>query len=215
VDKIVVIGGGGHAKVVIDVLLAAGRAVAGYTDPAPVAGNLISGVSCLGADDVLPELHAAGLVHAIVALGENSLRLRMAERLAALGFTLVNAIHPSAQISPNAILGRGVAVMPLAVINAGSALGDCAILNTGATVDHDCTLGRGVHIAPGAHLAGYVTVEEEVLVGVGASVGRGRALLLGRRAVVGTGAVVLRDVPPGATVVGNPARPLATRKSPS
>jgi UDP-perosamine 4-acetyltransferase len=207
-ERVVVIGGGGHAKVVIDVLKAAGWQVAGYTDPAPAAGGRIADVPCLGDDAALADLHAAGIPWAIVALGDNALRARMAERALALGFALARAVHPSAQISPSARLGAGVAVMPGAVVNAGSVLGDNTILNTSATVDHDCAVGRSVHIAPGAHLAGYVTVEDEALVGVGSIVGRGRPLRVGRGAVIGIGSVVFLDVPPGATVAGNPARPL-------
>jgi UDP-perosamine 4-acetyltransferase len=204
----VVIGGGGHAKVVIDVLLAAGWAVAGYTDPAPTAGASIADVPCLGDDATLPGLVATGIPWAIVALGDNALRSRMAERALALGFALARAVHPSAQISPSARLGAGVVVMPGAVVNAGSVLGDNTILNTSASVDHDCAIGRSVHIAPGAHIAGYVTVGDEALVGVGSVVGRGRSLRVGRGAVIGIGSVVFTDVPPGVTVAGNPARPL-------
>jgi len=202
----VVIGGGGHAKVVIDVLLAAGWEVAGYTDPSPVAGATIAGTPCLGDDAVLSGLYTAGIRWAIVALGDNVRRTRMAESARALGFTLASAVHPSAQISPHARLGQGVAIMPCAVVNAGTVIGDNTILNTSATVDHDCVIGRSVHIAPGAHLAGYVTVEDEALVGVGSIVGRGRPLRIGRGAVVGIGSVVFRDVEPGSTVAGNPAR---------
>ena len=206
--RVVVLGGGGHAKVVIDILLAAGWSVVGYTDPTPVAGEEIAGIPCLGDDGVLPGLAAAGIPWAIVALGDNQLRCRLAERALALGFDLANAVHPSAQISPRARLGRGIAVMPCAVVNAGSTIGDNTILNTSSSVDHDCTIGRGVHIAPGVHLAGYITVEDEALLGVGSAVGSGRPLRIGRRAVIGIGSVVLGDVPPGATVVGIPARPL-------
>jgi UDP-perosamine 4-acetyltransferase len=191
--KVVVIGGGGHAKVVIDMLLVTGWSVVGYTDPNPVAGVEIAGVPCLGDDEALAGLAAAGIAWAHIALGDNRQRSRLAEHAAGLGFGLANAVHPSAQISSLARLGQGVAIMPCAVVNAGSTIGDTTILNTAATVDHDCTLGRSVHIAPGAHLAGYVTVEDEALVGLGAA--------------------VVRDVPPGTTVAGNPARLYGRRKS--
>jgi len=205
---VVVVGGGGHAKVVIDVLLAAGWSVAGYTDPTPAAGGEIAGAPCLGDDAVLPRWRARGIPWAIVALGDNALRARLAERVRELGFELASAIHPAAQISPSARLGVGVTVMPGAVVNAGSEIGDNTIVNTAASVDHDCSIGRSVHLAPGVRLAGYVTVEDEALVGVGAVVGRGRPVRIGRGAVVGTGSVVIHDVPPGLTVAGNPARPL-------
>ena len=207
-EPIVVVGGGGHAKVVLDVLQAEGWRVAGYTDSQAAAGDGIGDVLCLGTDAVLPELRASGVRRAIVALGDNELRDRLAKEVVALGFTLGNAVHPSAQISPSAVLGQGVAVMAGAVVNPDSVIGDNSVLNTCASVDHDCRIGRSVHIAPGAHLAGYVTVEDLVLIGVGSTVGRGRPLRLGERSIVGVGSVVIHDVDPNTLVVGSPARPL-------
>jgi UDP-perosamine 4-acetyltransferase len=207
-DAIVVVGGGGHARVVMEVLLAAGRRVAGYTDPAS-AGGAFGALSCLGDDGSLAAL-AGRFRYAIVAVGDNARRDQLAARAVELGFDLVNAIHPSAQISPSVTLGSGIAVMANAVVNAATIIHDNAIVNTAATVDHDCRIGRSVHVAPGCHLAGYVTVEDGALLGVGAVVGRGQPLRIGERAVVGAGSVVFRDVPRFATVAGNPARP--TRK---
>jgi UDP-perosamine 4-acetyltransferase len=209
---VVVIGGGGHAKVVIDVLLLSGWTVAGYTDPVPAAGERIAGIPWLGTDEVLPRLRADGIAWAIAAFGDNALRSRMAQHALRLGFALASAVHPSAQVSPHARLGRGVAIMPAVAVNAGSVIGDNAVLNTSSSVDHDCLLGASVHVAPGAHLAGYITLEDEVLVGGGAIVGRGRPILVGRGAVVGAGAVVINDVAPGTTVAGNPARVLRPRR---
>jgi len=203
--RIVVIGGGGHSRVVLEVLLAAGWQVAGYTDAGGRAGDAFGTIPWLGDDGALPAVRAGGVEHAIVALGDNALRGRLAERAAALGFTLGNAIHPSAQISPSVVLGRGIAVMAQAAVNASTVLGDNCIVNTGATVDHDNRIGRNVHIAPGCHLAGYVTVGDGALIGVGSTVGRGRPLSIGDGAVAGAGAVIFNDVPPHTTVVGHPA----------
>jgi UDP-perosamine 4-acetyltransferase len=213
-ERVVVLGGGGHAKVVVDILLLCGWSVAGFTDPAPVAGEELLGAPWLGGDDALARLRHDGIAWAIAALGDNARRTGAAARARALGFRLANAVHPSAQVSPHARLGEGLAVMPGVVINAGSTLGDSTILNTCSSVDHDCTLGQGVHVAPGAHLAGYVMVGDEALIGGGAVVGRGRPIRIGCRAVVGAGAVVIHDVAAGATVAGNPARALRGRSQP-
>jgi UDP-perosamine 4-acetyltransferase len=204
--KIVVVGGGGHARVVIEVLLAAGWEVVGFTDAGTPPGQTFGAVPCLGGDEALPAVRAAGVETAIIALGENALRARLAAAARDLGFTLGNAVHPGAHLSPSVRLGAGIAVMAGAVINAATTIGDGSIVNTGATVDHDNRIGAFVHIAPGCHLAGYVTVGDGALIGVGSTVGRGRPLAIGAGAVAGSGSVVIQDVPAGATVFGNPAR---------
>lgn len=206
--RVVVIGGGGHAKVVLDVLQAAGREVVGFCDPSRQVGEFLGSIPCVGDDDALPGILASGVRSAIVALGDNVLRDRVARQVREIGFELVNAVHPSAQISSSVVLGRGIAIMPGVVINAGSVIGDNAIINTSASIDHDCRVGLSTHIAPGAHLSGYVTVGDRVLIGVGCSIGRGKTLDIGEDAIVGTGSVVVHDVPPHSIVAGNPARPL-------
>jgi UDP-perosamine 4-acetyltransferase len=205
---VVVIGGGGHAKVILDILLASNHRVVGFCDPSWQIEQCIGNIPCLGDDSALPAVLASGVKEAIVALGSNALRAKVAQELSALGFTLINAIHPSAQLSPSVKIGKGIAIMPNAVVNADTTIGDNAIINTGATVDHDCRIGNATHIAPGVHLSGYVTVGDRVLIGVGSAVGRGQQLHIGDGAIIGTGSVVVHDVPPHSIMVGNPARPL-------
>ncbi len=213
---ILVVGGGGHSKVVMDNLAAAGIPILGFTDPSLPRGERIGEVSCLGDDSIWPELLASGTLEAIVALGSNALRRKTALALRALGFRLVNAIHPAAVVSPSATLGSGIALMPGAIVNAFSSIGDDSVVNTAASVDHDCRIGAGVHIAPGCHIAGSVEVGDLTLLGVGSTIGRGRPLRIGAGAIVGVGSVVIHEVPPGATVTGHPARilPPSGRKKP-
>lgn len=201
---VLIVGAGGHAKVVIELLRAMGAPIAGLIDRDPT--RQVLGISCIGTDDDLPRLRAEGLDRAFVAIGDNRLRLELGRKLVAGGFELVNAISPSATISPSASLGRGVAIMAGAIINAEARISDLAIVNTGAVIDHDCVIGQAAHIAPGAALAGSIEIGDGAFVGVGASVIPNRKI--GAFATVGGGACVVRDVDPSATVVGVPARPI-------
>jgi UDP-perosamine 4-acetyltransferase len=209
-DQVVLLGGGGHAKVIVELFRAAGcYEVAGCASKDPAAA-LALGIPVLGDDSRLPAIHASGVRHAFVAIGDNRRRRRLSEEVSRIGFTLVNAISPGAILSPSVRLGAGVAVMAGVVINACSRIGNGCILNTGATVDHDCVIGNWAHIAPGTNLAGCVSVGEGAFLGVGS-----RAIpkiSIGEWATVGAGAVVIRDLPPDVTAVGVPARILGPRR---
>lgn len=202
--KVAVIGAGGHAKVVIDILSADQEIeIVGLIDRRDAAAG-IRGYKRLGDDDLLPDLLRHDVRYAFCAVGDNDLRKRLAERASALGFQFVNAISPYAIVSETASLGQGVALMPGCVVNADACIGDHAIVNTGASVDHDCKIGAYTHLAPGCRLAGTVTTGEGAFLGVGAAaVDR---TTVGAWSVVGAGAVVVRDVPDGCLAVGVPAR---------
>ena len=199
---VVVVGAGGHAAVCIDLLLEAGMEVVGAVSAGPSARSLQ--VPVLGTDAELPRLHADGLRHAFVAIGDNRARQRVSAEVKALGFSPVTAVSPRAHLAETVRLGSGVAVMAGAVVNAYTTLGDGVILNTGATVDHDCVLEPYVHIAPGCHLAGTVVAAEGVFVGIGSSVVPG--CRLGRWSQLGAGSVVIGDVGDDALALGVPAR---------
>ena len=206
---LVVVGAGGHARVVLEAIRAGGIfRVIGLVDPAPAAPTLL-GVPVLGDDAILPVLRRDGVGVAVVALGSNTLRERIGRRLRELGFALPAIIHPSALLSPSASTGEGVVVMARAVIGTQTAIGDLAIINTGAVVDHDNRIGIAAHIAPGCALAGDVHVGDRTLIGVGSAVRPG--IRIGADAVIGAGAAVVADVADGAVVVGTPARRLRFR----
>lgn len=200
---VLVIGAGGHAKVVIELLRAGGREVAGVLD-ADASPRTVVGAPVIGSDDALPRLRAEGLADAFVALGGNGLRARVGAGVRAAGFTLVNAVHPGAAVSPSVRLGGGVAVMAGACLNAETRVGDLAIVNTGASVDHDGDLGEACHVAPGCALAGNVTVGARAFLGVGCVAIPGVGV--GEGTTVGAGSVIVRDIPAGVLALGAPAR---------
>lgn len=198
---VTVLGAGGHGKVVLSTLRAAGVPVAAlYDDSRESWGTEVLGIPIRG------PLRAAvddGVREAVIGVGDNHARRRIAEELELDWRT---AVHPEAWIDASVRLGPGAVVFAGAVIQPEAVIGRHAIVNTGATVDHDCRLGDFVHVAPGAHLAGGVAIGEGALLGVASAVVPGVAI--GAWATVGAGAVVLRDLRAGVTAVGTPALPL-------
>jgi sugar O-acyltransferase (sialic acid O-acetyltransferase NeuD family) len=200
---LLIVGAGGHAKVVADILLSQGANIIGFLDDDPSTwGGTRLGLPVLGGIDSYAGYSPDGLV---MGVGSNMARKQVVERLGGeAGGLWRNAIHPKATVANSVRLGVGIVVAARAVVNPDSVLGDHVIINTGAIVDHDCTIGTYAHIAPGARLAGGVRVGEGTLIGIGASVIPLRAL--GGWAIVGAGAVVIDDIPDGVTAKGVPAR---------
>jgi UDP-perosamine 4-acetyltransferase len=213
--RIVIIGAGGHGKVVLDILRAAGEVdPVGFLDAdLSLAGTQVCGLTVLGPANLLPGLRRQKVKGAIVAIGENRARDQYAALVREHGLELINAIHPRACVSPTAVLGRNVAVAAHATVCVDARVEDSAIINTAAVVDHENVVGRGSHVGPGALLAGRVRVGPLAFVGMGAKVLQCRTI--GEGATVGAGAVVRQDVPPWATVVGVPARVIRESLPPS
>lgn len=209
--RVVGIGAGGHAKVVLEILRLIGSfELVGLLDRDRDLWNTqVLGVPVLGDDDILSELKQQGVNHAFLgvgSIGNWQPRKRLYDELLKRGFQIVPAIHPHAVISPSAAIGTGPTVMAGVLINASAILGNNVIINTGAVVEHDCIVGDHAHIATGARLAG------NVLVGMGTHVGAGATvrefISIGEGAIVGAGAVVVKDVAAGKLAIGVPARPV-------
>jgi sugar O-acyltransferase (sialic acid O-acetyltransferase NeuD family) len=210
---VVIIGGGGHATVVVDALRGArGAIIVGYV---ALRESLLSSLDIpwLGNDDVIASLASRGMRY--VALGvagaaSNDRRRQLFEHWTAAGFSFVDVVHPRATVARDVVHGPGLQALAGAVINPGAHLGANVIVNSNATVEHHCEIGDHAHIAPGATLCGNVVVGTGCLVGAGAVTAPG--VRLGHRVVVGAGSAVIRDVADGLTVGGAPARPLAIKQ---
>jgi sugar O-acyltransferase (sialic acid O-acetyltransferase NeuD family) len=197
--RFVVIGGGGHAKVVIASIEAAGDVVLHVLDDDPSRwGTTLLGRPVMG--PVSQELVPRD-AHAVLAIGAGRVRSALAAKLSVRWGTVV---HPSAVVHSSVVLGEGTVVFAGAVIQPDTTVGPHVIINTSASVDHDGNLGAYVHIAPGVHLAGQVTVGEGTLVGVGSAVIP--QITIGAWSTVGAGSAVVHDVADGVTVAGRPAR---------
>ncbi len=204
---IIVLGAGGHAKVVIDALLASGAQILGVTDLDPKThGESILGIPVLGGDDTLSD-HPANtvvLTNGIGSISRVKIRWKIFEHFKAKGYAFAKVVHPSAIIAPDVTLGEGAQVMAGAVIQPGTQIGPNTIVNSRASIDHDCIIGDHTHIAPGTTLSGAITVGEAVHVGAGTTVIQG--IQIGAECVIAAGSVVLENVSGGAMVAGAPAK---------
>lgn len=203
---LLIVGAGGHGKVVADAALETGEwDEIVFLDDAWPEKQKNGSWNIHGKID-----HLAGwrtrCADAVVAMGNNRLRVELQSRLIAAGFEMATIIHPSAQVSRFAKLGMGCVVFANAVVNVDAVIGEAAIINTAATIDHDCRLGKGVHVAPGANLGGGVSVGDFSWIGIGAAVRH--YIAIGGNVTVGAGAVVVSNIKDDVTAVGMPARPI-------
>lgn len=195
-----IIGAGGHAAVVAEIALDCGMTIAGFIDDNPARhGAMMLDWTVLGGRERIPAGAAVTL-----AIGHNAVRAKLLAEAEAQGWALPMLVHPTATISRFSTLGAGTVVMPHVVVNARTQIGRGCILNTACSVDHDCVIGDCTHIAPGARLAGTVTVGGGTLIGIGSCVHPN--LHIGAGAVIGAGAAVVHAIPDGTVASGVPAR---------
>jgi sugar O-acyltransferase (sialic acid O-acetyltransferase NeuD family) len=194
---LIIYGGGGHAKSLIDLIRAEGKySIAGVLDDALPAGSRVLDISVLGNGSMLAELRKKGIglaINAVGGIGSITPRLQVYERLRLAGFRCPTVIHPQVYIEPTAVVSEGGQFFFNAYIGSEAKIGFGCIINTGAILSHDCILGDFVNISPGAILAGAVMVKERSLIGMGVTINLN--VTVGAGARVGNSAVVKADVP--------------------
>lgn len=209
---VIVLGAGGHARVLLSALARLNADVLGATDIDPArAGEVVLNVRLLG-DDKAVEAHEPGsvlLVNGVGSVGPALARRAVYQRFAARGYRFATIVDPLAVIAGPVSFAEGAQVLAGAVLQTGVSLGINCIVNTRAAIDHDGIVGPHAHVAPGAILSGDVAVGEASLIGTGATVIQG--IKIGRESMVAAGAVVVDDVSDGVTVAHVPARPIEKR----
>ncbi|MEK8126900.1 acetyltransferase [Paenibacillus filicis] len=202
-NKLLIIGAGGHGKVVADTAQASGKwsSIAFLDDqhilkknyPFPVLGDIEHAFKCVKDYNYIA-----------VAIGDNQRRVNLLKKFKDFGFKLPAIIHPSAVISKYSIIDEGSVIFANCVINANAVISFGCIINTACTVDHDCILGAGVHLSPGVNLAGGVRIGDFCWIGIGATIIQ--QITIDQESIVGAGAVIIENVPSTSTVVGVPGR---------
>ncbi len=206
-EKLIIWGASGHALVVADIVrLESKDQIVGLLDdlrPAR-AGSEFHGYTILGGSDQLERLHNDGVTACILGFGNCGARLRLSDLVRGYGFSLATAIHPGAIVAADIPVGPGSVIVAGSVVNPAAEIGGNVIINTCASVDHECVIEDGVHIAPGVHLAARVEVGRGSWVGIGSVVKEG--VHIGRGSMIGAGSVVLSDIPDGVLAYGTPAK---------
>ena len=202
--KTIILGNGGHAAVLTEILLQQNVNILGYTAPEKEKNPF--DLNYLGDDEIILRFKPSDvqLVIGIGMLAPHSLKKKIYERFKSLGFCFNNVIHSAAIVSPYAKLGEGVQIMAGAIIQIGCSIADNTIINTGAIVDHDCQVGKHIHIAPGVKISGAVTIRDNTHIGTGATIIQG--ISVGENCLIAAGAVVVKDIYNDKVVKGIPAK---------
>lgn len=205
----VILGGGGHSKVLIETIFLQKKYIPKYIlDPnKELWGKEIFGIKVSGPDDELEDLKKKGIDYFVVGVGsikDNYQRKMIYEKAINLGFKPTDIIHPNAIISKTSKIGRGSQILAGAILNTESEIGENVLINTGAIIEHNCILKNHIHISIGAKIASTVIIEDLAFVGAGAVLKQN--IRIGEGAIIGAGAVVLSDVPPFKTFIGVPAK---------
>lgn len=204
--KIVLIGAGGHCKVIIDIIKSTNEyEIIGVTDK-NAKENLLN-VPIIGDDSVLQQLYNKGTQYAFISIGAlNNMNIRndIYIKLKNIGFNLPVLIHKTAVLSSFSQVDEGTCVMAGAIVNPGVYIGKNCIINTGSIVEHDCKIGDNTHISPNACLGGGVKIGDNSHIGISSTIIQGMSI--GNNVTIGGGAVVINNINDNSVAVGVPAR---------
>lgn len=190
---LIIIGAGGHGRVVADSAYASGKNVAGFLDPSKPKGARINGIAVLG-DGTINDPYSNFPDHSFfIGLGDGPARWQQFNALKIAKLPVPHIIHPFSYISPSATIGSGALVAAGVVVQANAKIGEAVILNTGSRIDHDCKIGNGAMIAPGSTLCGNVEIGAHAFIGAGAVITPG--VTIGDNAFIGAGSVVVENIP--------------------
>jgi sugar O-acyltransferase (sialic acid O-acetyltransferase NeuD family) len=196
---VIILGAGGHAKVIADIVVKSGGQLAGFLDDTIAIENPVLGYPVLGKIHELPRF--GDEFSFVIGIGSHLVRKAIDQRYPVNWYT---AIHPTASIALGTVIGEGTVIMANAVVNACAHIGRHCIINTGAIVEHDDAIFNYTHLSPNSALGGNVTIDSNVHIGIGATVRNG--IHIADDCVVGAGAVVVKDITESGTYVGIPAK---------
>ncbi|MEK5146258.1 acetyltransferase [Psychrobacillus sp. FSL K6-4615] len=201
---VIMIGNGGHAAVLLEILIAQKRKILGYT--APEQNKSLFNLPYLGTDEAI-KLYGKNKIDLVLGLGTVSVSLHrkaIFEAFIAHGYSFANVIHSAAILSPSVQLGQGIQIMAGAILQTNAKISDNSIINTGTIIEHDSSIGKHSHIAPGTTLSGGVLIGENCHIGTGTSIIQG--ISIGDGTLVGAGSVVVNDIVKNKKVYGVPAK---------
>ena len=206
--KLLLLGGGGHCKSIIDSLFDKNEYdEIGIIEKQNNSCVPVLGIPVIGVDDDLKQFKHDGFTDAFISLGSigNPLnRRKLFKLISSLGFSIPNIIDKSAVVSKSVVLGKGIYIGKNALVNADAFLSDCSIINSSATIEHDCIIGEFVHISPGAVLGGNVFIGQDSHIGAGSTIKQ--KVRIGENVMIGMGSVVLHDIPANTVAYGCPCK---------
>lgn len=206
-NKIVLIGGGGHCSSIIDSVNKMNFEIVGILDKKTKVGSFLNGIEIIGEDELLSSLYNTGVKYAFIStgsIGNKLTRQNLYETVKKIGFKLPNIIDKSSIISSNVEMGEGNFIGKGVIVNTNTIIRNMCILNTGVIIDHDCRIGNFVHLAPGTTLSGNVEIMNNTHIGTNSTIIQG--LCIGSNSLIGAGSVITKNIPCDVKAYGCPAK---------